>query len=452
MSKLFPPKIEIDIYNDGFEGKDLLNRKKTGERLSELVERIEDPMVIALNGGWGTGKSFFLKCWVGEHTREESRTAKTVYFDAFAHDYLDNPLIALTEVLAERVVQEDPTHGLFLKNVKSITPKLVQAGLRIALAAGTSGLSEASGAAAKAVIEATGTELTNSVDIFLKQEDGKKAAMKEFSATLKELTQPKTEEGGPQKIVIVIDELDRCRPDYALQMLEIIKHFFSVPHVHFILGVNLHELENSVKARYGADVNAAIYMQKFITLSMSLPSKENSFGRETLSEKYFRELASKMELSGKALNLGQAFLELPGITPLLSLRSVERIITHLALLPIKNTSGREAFDRLESGKQDVIVTLIVMKILQPDLYQETKDGKLSINKLDAFIGKNESDADQQPSYVTHLHELWLYLLTGWHDEEYAKRIYQTFGHDLADGRPNFIANQIETYIETFDVS
>lgn len=72
-------------------------------------------------------------------------------------------------------------------------------------------------------------------------------------------------------IVIVIDELDRCRPDYALAVLEVIKHFFAVPKVHFILGINGEALESSVRARYGVDVDAESYLRKFINASFSLP-------------------------------------------------------------------------------------------------------------------------------------------------------------------------------------
>ncbi|WP_333848286.1 P-loop NTPase fold protein, partial [Phaeobacter italicus] len=67
--RLTVPEPKIDLYNDGFADHDQLDRKATGDKLSDLVERIDDPMVIALDGAWGSGKSFFLKCWVGEHLK-----------------------------------------------------------------------------------------------------------------------------------------------------------------------------------------------------------------------------------------------------------------------------------------------------------------------------------------------------------------------------------------------
>ena len=82
---------DIDIGTDGFDKHCQLGRAKTGKVLSELVEKIEDPIVIALDGSWGSGKSFFLKCWTGAHTNENDGKAKVIYFDAFEHDYLDDP-------------------------------------------------------------------------------------------------------------------------------------------------------------------------------------------------------------------------------------------------------------------------------------------------------------------------------------------------------------------------
>lgn len=72
--RLTVPETKIELYKDGFKPGDLdqLNRKPTGDNLSDLVERIDDPLVIALDGAWGSGKSFFLKCWVGEHLKRKN--------------------------------------------------------------------------------------------------------------------------------------------------------------------------------------------------------------------------------------------------------------------------------------------------------------------------------------------------------------------------------------------
>lgn len=113
--------------------------------LSQLVERIEDPMVISLDGGWGTGKSFFLQCWVGEHLKNKTHQAQTVYFEAFKHDFLDSPLTSLMGIIVERL-QEAENGPSF---AKIAVQKLRTAALpltRIAFAVASYGATVAGGA------------------------------------------------------------------------------------------------------------------------------------------------------------------------------------------------------------------------------------------------------------------------------------------------------------------
>ena len=97
-------------------------------------------------------------------------------------------------------------------------------------------------------------------------------------------------------LIIVVDELDRCRPDYALSVLEIVKHFFNVKNVHFVLGVNLRALENSVEARYGTGIDANNYLKKFIHIKTSFPDKLGERGRIDPLEEYFKTLSKEMKL------------------------------------------------------------------------------------------------------------------------------------------------------------
>ena len=284
MPRVIIPEPVIDLYKDGFEGHDQLSRKPTGDNLSELVERIEDPLVIALDGAWGSGKSLFLKCWVGEHLKRDGNTTQTVYFDAFKHDYLDDPLVALTGAITDRFRrQEDEQQEQDQKR----TQKLKKTAWAVSKAAGRIGFSVATFGATEIlsdlgdeIAKAAGQEARN----FLSKEQGndeakqfwnahhaKIAAMDAFRIALEDLTKPN--DGEPIKLVIVVDELDRCRPDYAISLLKIIKHFFNVECVHFVLGVNLSELQNSVRVRYGSEVDAATYLQKFYSVILRLPQR-----------------------------------------------------------------------------------------------------------------------------------------------------------------------------------
>ena len=70
----------------------------------------------------------------------------------------------------------------------------------------------------------------------------------------------------------MIDELDRCRPSYAIELLESAKHIFSVDGVVFALSTNRQQLEASIKGVYGDSFSATDYLERFFDISFRLPS------------------------------------------------------------------------------------------------------------------------------------------------------------------------------------
>ena len=202
--------------------------------------------MVVLEGPWGSGKTYFLRRWVGAHTLENSGHAITVYVDAFAHDFLDDPLTALAGAINGRLPKGDaPKAKRALKKAVAVLARPV---LRAGLAVATAGASEAAGPLVDAALVAGSKDADAAVDSFWKRKEGKLAAMRQVHDALEAMTAAKDGED-PRKLVMVVDELDRCRPDYALAVLEVIKHFFAVPNVHFVLGVNMEALEHSVRAR-----------------------------------------------------------------------------------------------------------------------------------------------------------------------------------------------------------
>src|SRR6185312_2313933 len=95
-------------------------------------------------------------------------------------------------------------------------------------------------------------------------------------------------------LIIILDELDRCRPIFALDLLERVKHFFSVPGLHFALGTQMSQLENSVRVAYGANIDASLYLQKFIHLVFHLMNQER-YENERTAAKYVNYLKRVLE-------------------------------------------------------------------------------------------------------------------------------------------------------------
>lgn len=74
-----------------------------------------------------------------------------------------------------------------------------------------------------------------------------------------------------QKLVIFIDELDRCKPSYALEMLERIKHYFDDDRIIFIVSVNKEQLIHTILNYYGNGFDSTGYLNKFFDLEAHLP-------------------------------------------------------------------------------------------------------------------------------------------------------------------------------------
>ncbi|UWP89794.1 KAP family P-loop NTPase fold protein [Aliiroseovarius crassostreae] len=367
-----PPEAPITLYETGFE-EDLLGREKTGKTLSEVLDRIEDPLVVALDGRWGTGKSYFLQRWVGAHEHQNEGKALTVYFDAFANDYQSDPLVSLISTLANRLPGAQKSK---LQQLQKVAKTFIRPATRLGLNLASLGAMEVLNDLGDAAVDAVKGEADKTLSAFWEREQGRQAAMEEFHAAIEALTKSEgTDEATP--LVIVIDELDRCRPDYALDVLEVIKHFFAVPHVHFVLGVNLKALENSVKARYGAEIDATAYLQKFLSFTLELPDHvENGHTRTPNILAYARQIGEEMGIPNTILPEINEQLKVLSRTNHISIREVGKIMSTAALLPESAT----AECRLQ-GRRKLMVTLMIIKIIQPKLFSKFLNASVSRDEL-----------------------------------------------------------------------
>jgi predicted KAP-like P-loop ATPase len=90
--RLFPPPLSIGDKEGFSREKDIFDRGPIGMGLTNLVTNVSDPLVIAVDGQWGSGKTTFLKMWAGELRKAGF---PVVYFDAFQSDYTEDAFTAL---------------------------------------------------------------------------------------------------------------------------------------------------------------------------------------------------------------------------------------------------------------------------------------------------------------------------------------------------------------------
>jgi KAP family P-loop domain len=396
--KLFIPPIEVG-ERDGFTpAKDLFGRKKTGEGLTNLISNVTDPIVIAVDGQWGSGKSTFLKMWAGELRKND---IPVIYFDAFENDYLDDAFMALASEIIKLAKEKNvatESQRAFYEKTSNVASAILSSALKLAVKVGTAGILDGIelGNAKEAVTEAAKSaeeRLNQLIDERLAQMDAEKAIIPAFKEALSSLPRLLSNSDSDKPLVIIIDELDRCRPVFALQILERMKHFFSVPNVHFVLGVHMGQLCKSVEYAYGQGIDSHTYLQKFIHYSFSLDANDSegkSSSRTNLAD-YTRNLVQFHDpkpTSNNSTTNAVAFIIDVANANKFSLRNIEHIISNLFL--IKSFINSEQNDIFFGQVNVIIGGLCILKIINPDLYKNAKSGSLEYQNLRHIFSKKQN--------------------------------------------------------------
>jgi hypothetical protein len=397
---------------------DLLGRKASGERLSGLVERLTAPTVIALDGGWGSGKSHFLKLWCGAHRKDAKHKARPIYIDAFAEDYLDDPLISLVAAIDREITPEpDSATDKALGFVKRHAGKVIRSGARIGLAAASLGLTELAAPALDAAIEKATEDADKAIDNLWKAEANRTKALQDFRKALADLA-------AETPLVLIVDELDRCRPDYALSLLEIAKHSFAVPGVHFILGVNLASLEHSVRKRYGAGIDAAEYLQKFYHLRMGLPEDERPTHKNwrPIFDAHCKQLSLPTTISTELVE----YLEHASQNKAVSLRDVQRIVNRAALLPTHDPNRN-------AGRTAICLCAIILETLHPQIYSVLRNGTVNRHQIETVFSISQFPTGNNVG-APWLWHVWSFLLDELPSDETREMMRGAFS--IRGGTPN----------------
>lgn len=245
-----------------------IGRNSHVNQFLQLLGAVEGNCSIALNGEWGSGKSVFARqvkllldyqnpqCKQSDELKEiiepiasqflECQSHATVYYDAWANDDHEDPILSL--VYATVISGQSEYSAEKKKDIGDIVARIAD------VVTGRS--------IAEALKAAKGVDYLEP----LKQRDNIHELVQAF---LNELILEKA-----NRLVIFVDELDRCRPAFAVQLLERIKHYFDDERVTFVFSVNLSQLQHTVKGYYGYAFDATRYLDKFFDLRLALPEVE----------------------------------------------------------------------------------------------------------------------------------------------------------------------------------
>ena len=297
--------------NGDLWGDDVLDRKQSADRFSSVLERAEGPLVVSVSSPFGTGKTFFARRWLRQ-LRKEGKTA--LYINVWDSDFADDAQIAFIGQLHNNI--EDL--GLTPFATEKLRNKLLQVaktGLNVGLRVG---LRAAMGAAVHTAVDGKvdtvadaalkqGTDeaekyVIGRIKNYSNESSSRQIFREQLTNWQKEVVKARKrrrslETSKDDKTYILIDELDRCRPDYALKMLEAIKHLFSVDGIVFVIFVDEDQLQRQTAQVYGERAEGEPFLRKFIDYRFSLPRPSNNdFCRFLIEKSQFR--SAMFESSG----------------------------------------------------------------------------------------------------------------------------------------------------------
>jgi hypothetical protein len=340
---LRPPEFEVSPDNP-YE-RDTLGRRQRVEGLCDLIKQQETAAVVSVDGGFGTGKSVFLRMCAA---RLQAARVNVVEFNAWQQSHTKDPLVDMVSALAAAS--------------SSNTESLKQIVLGMARRVGASALGQVVGAATgglvdlEGIVSAGGTVRSDRFAAWSEAED----QVARFKQALAELVN-----GGGGHLVVLVDELDRCLPAYAMELLNAARHLFDVPGVVIVLGVNRAELGHRVQKVYGQSCDADAYLRRFVDLPISLGDAPAEQIPTYIAGVFDAAKLDKRLTSGElepalALRVGR-----PGA----SLRDIEQTAHHAAEIfsPAKGMPGW-AWNR-------ATIAMLLLRQIDRSLYEDFRAGR-----------------------------------------------------------------------------
>ncbi|KJR46717.1 putative phage protein [Desulfosporosinus sp. I2] len=259
----------MEYQNLEFDCDDLLNRKTFVENLMKVINEWNQlhenkSIVISVDASWGSGKSYLLNMWKNWLVAEENSNNNyfVSYYNAWENDDFDDAFIPLIYKLQEMDVYKED--NILLDNLKqrsisflkSCGVAILKDGIKKTIGIETADLvcNGIDGAAEKEV-----ESYFEQYRKFIEEKEKFRKALINF-----------VPENG--KLIIFVDELDRCRPTFAVETLEIVKHYFNIQNIVFIFAVDLEQLSHSIATMYGEGMDSAGYLRRFFDFNINIPS------------------------------------------------------------------------------------------------------------------------------------------------------------------------------------
>lgn len=336
--------------------------------------------VLNLNSEWGAGKSYFLRRWANDLEVKHP----VVYIDAWKQDYSEDPLMTVVSSMISQLKDQAPASVDTFKPpkkliglLKAAAPAMARGITKRYLGIDPVKIMESDDEIDQgdSIVDEEGKTIdmgiaaSKVVGHLISEHDAKSKAIESLKITVGQWVKSVVKNGKNSPAFIFIDELDRCRPSYAVEMLETIKHIFDIQGVIFVVATDTEQLQHAVKAIYGEGFDARTYLARFFDSRFSLKSPnfdnllEVHCQKEKLSKEYFDELNIKVwpENNGYQFTLDNITVVLNSFD--LSARAAIQITEKIIAI----TSNLD-----KSAKLDILMltTLLCIRDKDEGLYEE----------------------------------------------------------------------------------
>lgn len=342
---------------------DLFNRKNFWESLANLIlNSWNESLTISIDANWWEWKTTFLKMWKNYLISDRNTEAKrlnVIYFDSFKNDYIEDPFIPLFwEIINNFWLDKKTLKDKWINLIKWILPLLWKVWARWVMKWDNEQIDND----LEKLIE---WDIVSQIWKTLEEYIKKDSLVKDFKLTVEKLIEEKWQ------IIFIIDELDRCRPDFALRLLERIKHFFDIKGLYFVLWINKKQILNYINKIYW-NIESEEYLQKFIDIETNL--HKNISERNNDYEKYIDYLMKKQynyifnPFSERIKSMIELFWFLSKHYSV-SFRELEKIFNYLAL------TYKSLKDPNKLNSHFLIITLLFIRVKDSQIYSEIKKWK-----------------------------------------------------------------------------
>ncbi|WP_305819220.1 KAP family P-loop NTPase fold protein [Photobacterium leiognathi] len=346
--------------NEVFEKYSIIKREQYADFLTNFLnQQAENGYVLNLNAEWGAGKTTFLKCWYNKLKANHP----VVYFDAWKTDFTHDAMTALMDSFHAQLA--NPISGnkalfrdFYEKGMHFI--KVAVPSLAVGYLKHKSGMQDDE-SLLQDITDTFGINVTeDSCSDALKEtlkaalEQRKKVeGIHEFKTALENIADEYIKVSNKHiPIYIFIDELDRCRPNYAIEVIENVKHFFNTKNFVFVIATDTKQLQHSIKAIYGNNFDASIYLSRFFNQTVSLPQPKTNDYLNSIFPEIHLTPHNKQEYSIDKEYITNIISGIFIYHKINSLREISKITKHVLML------------QYVSNKEVNILTLFILIILK----------------------------------------------------------------------------------------